>query len=352
MKYEIHKLQVLRRSVQLFVVFVLLALPVVSRYSNYVAAREMDKHLERWEGTLQGRIMAAVDTAFRALPRGETERVGEIVRDDKQVQAYTQGFRGGPWSAEILGVSMSDPLAATESIVARKKVVGVVLISLVVPLVATALFGRIFCSWICPMGLILEMTDKLRNLLRFLEIRPKNVRFTRGTKYVLLATGLVIAAIASVPILGYIYPPAIVSREAHDFVFGIFDRAEEGQFGFWAGGLTWMSLIILGIAAFEVIVSRRWWCRYVCPGGGLYSLVGAARPVRMKLVESKCTHCGDCVVACPMGLNPMKNRMGIECDNCGECLSHCHDDALAYAFWPHKSEPAGTRAGNELVTSK
>ena len=78
-----------------------------------------------------------------------------------------------------------------------------------------------------------------------------------------------------------------------------------------------MSLIIAGIAAFEIFVSRRWWCKYMCPGGGLYSLIGFVRPVRMKLVQENCTHCGDCVVACPVGLNPMMNRLGIECGNCG-----------------------------------
>ncbi len=99
-----------------------------------------------------------------------------------------------------------------------------------------------------------------------------------------------------------------------------------------------MSLIIVGIALFEVAVSRRWWCRYVCPGGALYSLLGAARPIRVKLSESKCTSCGDCVVACPVGLNPMRDKMGIECDNCGVCISHCHDDALGYGLWPARAE--------------
>lgn len=352
MKIEIHKLQVARRIVQLSVIFMLVALPLISRYSNYVSALEIDKHLERWDGTLQGRILSAVDASFRALPGGETERVGQMVRDDRQVQAYTQGFRGGAWSAEIAGVSMSDPLAAAESIVARKKITKVVLISLIVPLIATLLLGRIFCSWICPMGLLLEMTDKLRRALKFLEIRPMDVQFERGTKYALLVLGLVMTAILSVPILGYIYPPAIISREAHDFVFGFFDRAELGQFGFWAGGLTWMSLIIGGIVAFEIFVSRRWWCRYMCPGGGLYSMIGFARPVRMKLVQEKCTNCGDCVVACPVGLNPMMNRMGIECDNCGECLSHCHDNALTYTLWPPGHERAETQTENNILVGK
>ncbi len=332
MKVELKKIQVLRRTVQVSVIVLLLFIPSVSRYTNYVAAREIDDLLEKWDGTLQGESLALIDGIFRGLPGGEKERVGQIVRDREGVLSQTQQFRGGSWSAQLGPISLSDPLGALESILARQKVVRVVVVSLIVPVIATLLFGRIFCSWICPVGFMLEMSDKLRGALRYLEIRPHDMHFSRGTKYVLLVVGAAIAFISAAPVLGYIYPPAIFNREAHDLVFGIFDRAEEGKFGFWAGGLTWMSLVLLGILLFEVFVSRRWWCRYVCPGGALYSLIGAARPVRVSLIAKKCTHCADCIVACPIGLNPMLNKMGVECDNCGECISSCHDDALKYAL--------------------
>lgn len=332
MKMHVRKIQVLRRTVQISVILFLLMVPAVARYSNYVASLDIDKNIDSWQGTAQGAAIAAIDNVFRALPGGEKERVGEIVRDDDGVLHVAQQFRGSAWSAEVMGVSMSDPLAAAESIVARKRIVGVVAISLIVPIVVTLLLGRVFCSWICPMGFLCEMNDKLRGLLRFLEIRPRNIAFSRSTKMILLASGLLLTAILSVPVLGYIYPPAIVSRELHDVVFTMFDRAEAGRPGLSAAGFTWMSLIILGILLFEQLISRRWWCRYVCPGGALYSLIGYARPVRVKLIESKCTQCTDCVKVCPMALNPMNNKMGMECDNCGECVSVCDDDALEYAF--------------------
>lgn len=331
---------ILRRTIQCIVVFILLMIPVVSRYANYVAAREIDDNLERWDGTLQGEVLAVVDKTFRQLPGAEKERVGEMVRHREQVLTYTQSLRGGPWSAEIAGVSMTDPLGAAESILGRKHIAKVLLISLIIPVALTIFFGRVFCSWICPVGFLLEMTDTLRTLLKFLEVPTKNIKFPPLTKYVLLGVGLVMTFILSVPVLSYIYPPAIMNREIHELVFGIFDRAEEGRYGLWFGGLTWMSFFIGAIILFELLVSRRWWCRYVCPGGALYSLLGAARPIRVKLVEQKCTRCADCIVACPMGLNPMNNAMGMECDNCGLCISSCHDDALTYGIRRTPSIPA------------
>jgi len=334
MTFEIHKLQGARRAVQLTVIFAMLLVPAISRYANYVAADEIDEQIEGWEGSVQGSTIAILDSAFRSLPNGEMKREGLDVseRDTQGVIRHTQAFRGGPWSAELFGVSVTDPLGGLESIIARKHVAAVLALSLVVPVILTLIFGRVFCSWICPMGFILEMSDKLRNLLKFLEIKPFNIRFHRGTKFSLLAIGLFSTAILSVPILGYIYPPAMISREFHDLIFTLFDRAEAGFLGWSFVGLTWMSLILLGIILFEVFVSRRWWCRYVCPGGGVYIVLGMKRPIRVKLLESKCTRCVDCVVACPMGLNPMNNQMGTECDNCGACISSCHDDALKFSF--------------------
>ena len=92
-------------------VLVKLAIPAVARYGNYLAARELDKRLEKWEGTLKGAALKTMDGVFRALPGGEKERAGRIVRDRKRVLGYAQQLRGGPWSAQIGGLSLTDPLA-------------------------------------------------------------------------------------------------------------------------------------------------------------------------------------------------------------------------------------------------
>lgn len=324
------KLRIARRGVQITIVLFMLLVPVLARYQNYVAAREIDRVLDKWEGTAAGAVLGAVDTTFRSLPGGEEERAGRSQRNRDTVLEYAQAARGGPWSATVGPVSMTDPLGAVESIVASRALPWVLLASLFVPLAVTLLLGRVFCSWICPVGFLLEMTDKLRAVARYLEIRPRDLKPSRSTKYGVLAIGLGLAAILSVPVLGYIYPPAIANREVHDLVFAFFDRAEMGRFGPWASGLSWMALLLVAIVMFEVLVSRRWWCRYVCPGGALYSLIGWARPVRVTLDADRCTECARCVVACPEGLNPMKNRMGMECDGCGECIAACDDDALGY----------------------
>ena len=116
MKLKLHKLQLARRAIQLSVVALILIIPAVARYANYLSARELDKKLERWDGSLQGEALAAIDWTLRALPEGETERAGSMVRNRTKVLTYAQQLRGGVWSIELPGISMTDPLAAAESI--------------------------------------------------------------------------------------------------------------------------------------------------------------------------------------------------------------------------------------------
>ncbi len=328
---RIHKLQVARRLVQILVVVYIIAVPAVARYVNYLSARELDKNIEKWDGELQGDALVGLDRVFRAMPDGEIERMDQLVRNRGQVLDYAQEVRGGMWSAEIGELSITDPLAAAESVAASGTAEKVLLISLIFPLIVTLLLGRVFCSWICPVNLLLEFTDKLRKVLRFLELKPRDIRFSRWIKHTLLATGLVLAAFLAMPVLGYVYPPAIVGRELHDLVFGLFDSAEIGEYGFNINGLTWLSLVLVVIMAVEITVSRRWWCRYICPGGALYSLLGAARLVRVRRKKEGCTRCGTCITSCTMGLSPMTDKMGIECDNCGVCISHCSGGVLGYS---------------------
>jgi ferredoxin-type protein NapH len=339
---RIQKLQIARRTLQVAVVLLILAVPVLARYNNYLAAREIDKVLEKWDGTLQGRTLSLLDASLRQLPDGEKHRDERTVRNRQRLMQYAQGVRGGPWSLGIGALSMTEPLAAAESLAARKGASRVLWIGLIVPLLAALVLGRVYCSWVCPMGLLLEFTDKLRRALRWLELRPHDVHVSRATKYVLLIVGLGLSAVVSLPVLGYAYPPALLGRELHDLVFGMFDRAEMGSFGFWLGGLTWMSLVLLAIAVLEITVSRRWWCRYVCPGGALYSVLGWLRPVRVQRNALACTSCGLCDKACHLGLTPMQDRFGPECDNCGLCISNCTDDAIGYVVRVRDREPAAT----------
>ncbi len=319
-----------RRFVQIFVIVVTLAMPVIARYSHYLSAREFEEFSEKWNGTLQGELLQGVDGVIRTgIPDGEGGVAERHPR--KAILERAKGFSGSPWSARLFGISLTDPLAVAESALASRTVRWVLLMGLLLPLVLSVLLGRVFCGWICPMGFFFDMAAKIRTGLdRFLEIRAYNVRISHYGKYFVLAIGLLFAFALGLPILHYIYPPALFGAETHGMVNGLFDRAEQGQFGFAWVGLTSASLFLLGLLLTEIFVAPRFFCRSVCPGGALYSLLGKFRVVRIRREAAGCTHCTLCDKHCPRGLLPMIDRIGGECDNCGVCIDVCAPNVLAY----------------------
>ncbi|MFQ5505950.1 MAG: 4Fe-4S binding protein [Planctomycetota bacterium] len=323
-------LQVSRRCFQILVLALTLVTPILARYGNYLSARQLDKVLTRFDGSVQGRVLGATDGVIRAVVAPDIERGGRPQRDRKGALTAARTLRGSTWSFEILGVSFTDPLAALESVFASRTVRWVLLLGIVIPLLLSILFGRFFCSWVCPAGFLLELTGKLRGVLRFLELPPGKVRLWHGDMYLILVIGLTITFLFGLPFLGYLYPPALLGRELHNGVTIMFDRAEGGWLGFSAAGLTLASWFLIGIALIEIVFGARLWCRALCPGGAVYSLLGSMRLVRVKRSAESCSLCGECVPVCEMGLNPMTDRTGMECDNCGACIAHCPEDALGF----------------------
>ncbi len=231
-------------------------------------------------------------------------------------------IRGNTWSAQIGPVSMTDPLAGAESIAASGNLSLTLMLSLLIPVGATLLLGRFFCAWICPAGLLFDLGDRFRNLLGRWDVPTKRVSLWRGNKYALLGAGLLVSAVLGIPVLGYFYPPASIGREAQN------------------AALTAGGLFVFAVLCFEIFVAPRAWCRSFCPGGALYTLLGAFRVVKVKNDRLQCTSCQDCVKICPMGLHPLRDSLEMaECDQCLLCVEHCEPRSLSVEFSLPKVKP-------------
>lgn len=291
----------LRRLVQVLSLCLLVLLPLFALYTHYHEARAIkDLPEEGWR-----------NSAIRTIEKG--------VSDNARSEEWVTRTQGTFWSMRLFGYTLSDPLAGAEAVLGSRSFYKPMMWSLLVPVVVTLLLGRVFCGWICPMNTLLEAVDKLRGGLRFLEFRERNVQFSLRNKYVMLVAGLGLVALTSVPYLAMVYPPAVLSREIHLWIFGT--------------GVGIGMYLMLAICVFELFVSKRWWCRYVCPGGALYSLLGRFRLIRIQRIQNNCVDCGDCVRVCQFGLKPMLvDLTGMECTNCGTCINSCDSDALRFQF--------------------
>ena len=99
-------------------------------------------------------------------------------------------------------------------------------------------------------------------------------------------------------------------------------------------------LWVLALLVFEVFFSRRAWCRYACPIGLTYGVVGIISPVRIKYKLAECFHEGDCRKVClvPHVLDTViKGRavetevpLGHDCTRCGLCVETCPTGSLSF----------------------
>jgi ferredoxin-type protein NapH len=230
----------------------------------------------------------------------------------RHLQPYETFAQGGLWSFSIKGFRVSDPLAvlsAPEALV----------LTAIIPIVAAMLLGRVFCSWICPMSLLSEIVTVIRRGLDRLGVAFFSWPVTSLLKYAVLAVGLLFVLVFSVSFFFPMYPPRIISDMIRDSLLS--SPPVSG-------------IVIIGVMLLaELLFVERLWCRCLCPGGAVYSILGWTRFLRICRDDDKCTDCGDCDKVCPHDLLPASTALATgECDNCGLCKRACEPKALSYTL--------------------
>jgi polyferredoxin len=179
-------------------------------------------------------------------------------------------------------------------------------------------FGKSFCSWICPIGFLSEMIgdtgDKFWKKVFKINFRmPKYIDYPlRGLKYLLLA--FFVYAIFSMSALALKF-----------FLDGQYNIASDIKMWYFFARISRFSLIVIGILFFLSIFFRNFWCRYLCPYGALLGLIGLVSPNKIKRNEVSCIDCNLCAKACPsfIKVDKVKTVLSDECTSCLNCIDVC-----------------------------
>jgi len=236
----------------------------------------------------------------------------------KDPETELNQLKGTTWSGTLFGLKLSDPLAVVGQVAAGKMIYLPFLLTALIPILLSIIFGRIFCGWICPATLLYELNDNLAAWLRRAGLPVSRHKFDQRLKYLVLVVGIIISMLTSTIAFAAMYPPAILGREIYYAI---------ALSGFGAG----MVFFILTLL-FDLMVTRRGFCRYVCPGGALYSLLGRFRIFRIKRDVAQCNDCAKCNVVCQFGLDPLRDDFSQECNNCTACIAVCPTDALSFTI--------------------
>ncbi len=203
---------------------------------------------------------------------------------------------------------------------------------------AALLWGRLYCSFCCPLGFLQDIAGRLGRLCRFPRFYREQPDFRLLRRVVLLfVLGLV--AGGGLILAGWIDPYSLFGRMASETAARSAEMATAGEFDpvrpFSAarGGAVLGFMLLILLAA-----SRRGriFCNTLCPVGAGLGLL-AKRAAFPPGIGEKCIGCGRCVKVCKSGCIDLKRRtIDVErCVQCFNCESVCPVGAAA-----HRARPA------------
>jgi polyferredoxin/ferredoxin len=274
------------------------------------------------------------------------------------VSTFGQSFwqlRGWPanWFLQL------DPLVALGTVLTTR-VLYSGLAWAMVTIVLTVILGRFFCGWLCPFGAMHHFIGYLGSLGRSNREKIAVNRYRSGQKikyYVLAvlllpAVGALLLNVTDTSFLkldasssgslitGLLDPIPLVYRSVNFLLLPLADSslhltsaAQRHYEGAWLTAFVFFGALILNL------VVPRFYCRFVCPLGALYGIIGRYALWRVGKKTAECSQCRLCDSRCEGACDPAEEIRTPECVLCFNCLYACHEDLIGYnTFRPASGE--------------
>ena len=161
----------------------------------------------------------------------------------------------------------------------------------------TVIFGRIWCGWLCPQTVLLDLSQSIAKL--FGRKNQKNIQI-----FLLI----LFSSLVSITMIWYFVPPAETLNTL-----------------FVSPTITSIFLVLWIVVYLELAFLGRRFCISICP----YAMLQNALFDKDTLVieydvsrDATCMKCDECVRVCPVGID-IKNGLNSACIACAECIDAC-----------------------------
>jgi ferredoxin len=263
---------------------------------------------------------------------------------------YADDLIGKEW-VEAESFLALDPLVAISTSIAAREWVwslgwaaAILVICIVVP--------RGFCGYLCPLGTLIDFFDWAISK-RFRRFRIEARGGWIHLKYYLLAATLAAAA-GGVLLSGYVAAIPVVTR---GFAF-VLAPLQLGLARGWyqvpplnAGHIASI-LLFVGVLALG-LMRPRFWCRYLCPTGAIFSLGNLLGRISERKVETSCIDCGKCVEVCPFdAIKPDFTTRTMDCTLCQTCAGICPTKAIKFVERWNEKDLKEAEADGEVPLSR
>ena len=212
-------------------------------------------------------------------------------------------------------------------------------------LIITLIFGRIYCSSVCPAGTLMDICSRVSK-----SVSPGIFRFSKPNSRIRYTTLFVVMICL---MAGYLAIPTIVAPYSAfcRFCCDIFSPV----YSFVTGsdntpGMAWWnnivakamtgcastSIAVISLALLIILAASkgRILCNTVCPVGTTLGFISRFSIFQFDIDTDKCTNCRKCEYVCKCSCIDLNDHVvdGSRCVNCFNCVNVCPDDAIRYTF--------------------
>lgn len=225
--------------------------------------------------------------------------------------------------------------------------VSIATIGFLIVLILTALFGRVYCSAICPLGIlqdcILWIKKRVKRKFRYRYSPPIDY-----LRYPFLALPVIGYLAGTIFFISLLDPFSNFGRIVSDFLQPVYILLNNtgarllekiNVYFLFPENITfsgWIAYIfpafILGLIIWMSLKWGRLYCNTICPVGTLLGLLSRISVFRIKMIEDRCTKCGLCSFACKSNcINIKEQKVDFSrCVGCFNCISACPENAIRY----------------------
>lgn len=218
-------------------------------------------------------------------------------------------------------------------------------------LLTTLLFGRIYCSSICPIGTLFDIIIRLRKFIPQLNRKFYFKPIQKKQKYFILFTYILCLALSINIISAIIEPWNMFENIISTFSFS---PQQESLIRLSTGSLLGF---IIGFISFVIIViyaalKGRDYCNEICPIGSLLGIATQKSLMHIEIDPDKCINCMNCETNCKASCIKVISRYvdNSRCVRCFNCISKCQNNAIRYQINKNRvSTPMMRRVNNSIT---
>lgn len=303
-----------------------------------------------------GQTLYLVDTSLPAAEGAQATPYEVVSAAEKELTLKTtaelpaEGLALGPWmlheqppgswpahytqelarkekiSAEIFLII--DPLVSLSTGIASRSWIWS-LTSAGIILLVCVFIPRGFCGYLCPLGTVIDLFDwAIAGRVKRFNV-PADGWWVHIKYYLLF--GILVAACCGVLVSGFFAAIPVITRGMLFIISPLQTGVLRGwhlvpppNVGHWISIGLFFTVLGLGF------LKPRFWCKYVCPSGAVFSLGNLFRVTERK-VEDTCINCNKCVEICPFdAIKPDFTTRVTDCTLCQTCGGVCPVHAIKF----------------------